>query len=235
MNPDVVPTHLHPIRHTSPGLAPTLGLHTTNSPMRGVLDGHVKNQFWNAYGAEISQFSPVLMSLGDSPVEAIIGLRSAWNSPLFLETYLASTIEDILQKNTGLSIERHRILEIGNLVSLRPGASSALFFITCFLADFAGCQWLVFTATPQVQKLIRRFHVTPIALDFADGKKLGKEQALWGKYYATNPVVMALSVSDSIRIAKHNPRLRTFYESLSLNFDQLASDLKKHLTASGIQ
>ncbi len=235
MNPDAVPIPTTVNQCFNRIQSPKIGLHGVNCTFRRVLEEHIRYQFWRTYQAEIQQFSPVLLSLARTRLEAVIGLRSAETSPLFLEAYLTATIEETIQCNTGLLPARERILEIGNLVSLKPGSSHLLFLVTCLLARAGDYQWLVFTATPQVQKLVKRFQVNPIALDIADGEKLGKELSLWGRYYSTKPTVMALSVAEAIAVANGSQRIKTLREGLSVNFLHLVNRLKRSIIKKGVQ
>lgn len=94
-----------------------------HDPSRATLEGFIKTIFKRAYGAEIKQFMPRLMSLTDQDcgLLAVCGLRQANSGPLFLEHYMDQPVENLLSERTGLPIRREAIVEIGNLAVAEPG------------------------------------------------------------------------------------------------------------------
>jgi hypothetical protein len=80
----------------------------------------------------------------DGKVLAALGLRSAKDETLFLESYLDKPIENILAEKASRPIDRNRIIEIGSLASSHGGGARAL--IITLTAYLSGASWAVFTA-----------------------------------------------------------------------------------------
>ena len=77
----------------------------------------VKRIFRKHFASDINEFLPLLIcAQSKGNIDSVVGLRSAQKETLFLEQYLAAPIEQVLQLEHGLSIDRNNLLEIGNLV-----------------------------------------------------------------------------------------------------------------------
>lgn len=162
---------------------------------RADVETYIVRKFAEVYGARIHSFLPQLLSLhAHGAIEAALGLRRADSGPLFLEQYLDRPVEQQLAEAAGQPVARADIVEIGNLVSTSPGSSRLLFLMLAELFASAGVTWAIFTATPEVHKLLDRLTGEQIVLCEADGKRLGAELENWGSYYDTRPAVTAINV-----------------------------------------
>ena len=160
-------------------------------PRRSAVENTIAKCFADVYGAHLQRFMPIqlCMSLG-TDIAAAVGIRCAENSPLFLERYLDEPIEKVASSKLGNEILRADVVEIGNLIAKWRGASQWLFISLTLLLCEHERPWVTFTATREVQKLLRRLNIIPIPLQYADGERLGEEKSKWGNYYQQNPTVM---------------------------------------------
>jgi len=70
----------------------------------------------------------------DGKILAALGLRSAADAPLFLETYLDKSIENSIAEKIARLINRSHIIEVGSLASAHGGGARALIItLTAYL------------------------------------------------------------------------------------------------------
>jgi len=160
----------------------------------------IQARFAHQHNATVHHFLPRLFGLwqADKPYAAV-GLRVADSEPLFLERYLDSQAEQVLNERFDHSLRRQDIAEIGNLATLRPGLQRQLFIHLAHQLASEGIAWLLFTATPEVANGLRRLGLEPQPITPADPSRLGDEQALWGHYYEHRPWVMAGDLRSAMR------------------------------------
>jgi len=164
---------------------------------RKEIERFIQCVFRRAYGARVNQFPPHLLSMKqDGKILAALGLRSAKDQTLFLESYLDKPIENVLAEKTARPIDRNRIIEIGSLASSHGGGARALIItLTAYLSG-ASYEWAVFTATPQVRNNFAKLGIDLIPLADADEARLGDAQQDWGSYYDQAPRVVACDVQQ---------------------------------------
>ena len=75
-----------------------------------------------------------------------------------------------------------------------------LFIALAALIVQVGAEWAVFTATPEVQKLLSRLGVKQYVLGKADGCKLGEQLANWGSYYDSSPSLVAVNAAHALTL-----------------------------------
>jgi len=162
---------------------------------RKEIERFIQCVFRSAYGARINHFPPHLLSMRqDGKVLAALGLRSAMDSTLFLETYLDKPIESTISEKAARPIDRNRIIEVGSLASAHGGGARALIItLTAYLSG-ASYEWAVFTATPQVRNNFAKLGIELMPLVLADKNRLGDDQQAWGSYYEQSPMVVACDV-----------------------------------------
>lgn len=181
---------------------PAFAAHTPGSSRRANVEQYVASQFQAVHGATIHEFMPVLLTMScHGNISAATGIRAATKRPLFLEQYLTRPIESAIGGAAGTTVRRDRIAEIGNLVATRGGASYLLFMVLTNMLEAAGFDWVVFTATPQVQKAIAHLGLETRVLGPADPSRLTRSSAEeWGRYYASRPMVVAGQVTDAMNV-----------------------------------
>lgn len=165
---------------------------------RAAVQQFVRERYNAAYGAEVTHFLPWLLTmqcLGN--LSGAAGLQPAGTTPLFLEQYLDMPVEQALAARLGAPVERHSLVEVGNLVAARKGASHLLFLLFTAVLHAAGYQWIVFTATHALRNNLEKLGLSLVQLKQVDASTLPPAvRAEWGSYYATEPVVMACNLQE---------------------------------------
>ncbi len=223
-------------------------LHSPGSMERVALETYIASQYKRAYRARISSFMPSLLSMNRAErFEAAVGVRPAQDDSLFLETYLDKPVEQEIGTLAKRPVDRRKVIEVGNLVATAKGGSQLLFVLMTAVLDAAGFQWFVFTATPQVEKLIKRLHFCPYPLAYADAWRLDhsgldakgfncKSQEAenlnssaddWGSYYDSRPKVMAGDIAHAMAILRGRSRLARVVEQYQDEIARLAVSLRK--------
>ena len=152
---------------------PTFELHNHFTRSRQNVEAYIADQFSREYGAKIDAFLPQLLTMRcRSGFSAAVGLRQAENDVLFLEQYLSQSIEQAITDMAQIDVKREDIIEIGNLVATQRGASHLLFILIAAMMNKAQKQWMVFTATGQVAKILRKFKFDTLTLCHADAEKM---------------------------------------------------------------
>jgi hypothetical protein len=196
---------------------------------RQLVERFITAKYQQAYQAHVSLFMPLLLSLKRAGnIQAAVGVRSAAYAPLFLENYVDSPIEQEIASIVRQPVDRNHIVEIGNLVAGYRGGSQVMFVVMAAALELAGYQWLVFTATPQVEKLIKRLHFQPNHLAIADGQRLGLQSQEWGSYYACQPQVMCGDIFQAMEIARRTPSIEKVLSRYATEISEMASVMQSH-------
>jgi hypothetical protein len=158
----------------------------------------VSSCFKQHYGAEISHFMPLLMSLCDQhdELKAVLGFRYADQNPLFLENYLDRPVEQVLATKLKRPVDRSHLVEVGNLaVNTVGGGRWLITALTAYLST-TGCEWALFTIGSALHNAFTRLGLQLIDLAAARRESLPiEEQARWGSYYEQKPRVMAGNIA----------------------------------------
>ena len=171
-----------------------LDLYEPHTQARPLVENFIHRVFARAYGADLQHFLPRLMALHgkDYRIEAALGLRSAGSGPLFLENYLDQPVEHAVSELHGATVERSRIMEVGNLASVHRGGLRQLIIALTSYLHGAGYEWVVFTAVPIVRKAFAAMELNLQPLAAADPARLSDDElACWGRYYDSGPLVVA--------------------------------------------
>lgn len=163
-------------------------------------EAFVASAFRSAYGADIRQFMPHLMTLRNDAghLLAVLGLRGHGQVPFFLQQYLDSPVDEVLTASVGRSVDPQRLVEVGNFaVGAAGGGRWLITALTAYLYS-AGQEWAVFTCGSELRNAFRRLGVPLHDLCAADPQLLDSdERDRWGSYYAQQPRVMAANVAES--------------------------------------
>lgn len=168
-----------------------------NRHQQSALEALIRERFACDHGARVSHFLTRLLGLwqGELP-QAAVGAQCTDDTPLFLETYLDTSIERALSDSFGQPVDRSSIVEIGNLACSRPGLQRALILNLVEQLHEEGYAWLVFTATPAVRNGFRRLGLSASPLALADPARLSAQsREAWGNYYDLVPWVMGGSLA----------------------------------------
>lgn len=170
-----------------------------NHPERAEAIEFVSQTFQNAYGADVQQFMPNMMRVRDKELKyrSVVGYRDAASERLYLEYYLDEPIEKCMSRYLGHSVDRSKIVEVGNLAEATPGdARMAIIGATSFFYA-AGYRWVVFTGVRRLRNAFSRLGLSPKELIEADERRLPKNDIeQWGSYYSGDPVVCFGSLED---------------------------------------
>lgn len=209
---------------------PDFSLHKPGSLKRLELEQYISDQFNTTYTASICEYMPLLMAMScQGKFRSAVGIRPASTRPLFLEQYLENTIEAELGLKTNQQVNRSSIVEIGNLSATHRGSSQLLLVILAAILDQGNYEWVVFTGTPQVQKIIRRFKVPLYTLCDADPARLvDSSLSEWGSYYDTQPKVIAFRLSDTRAIMKQHKVLMSMLALYKKQITALARSIQCH-------
>ena len=180
-------------------------LHSRGDNDRIPVEKYIHAKFLQSYNAEIDQFLPYLLSLRClDKFSAAVGIRPAETGPLFLEQYLAQPVEQEIGLRFRHEVDRDRIIEIGNLVSAWRGSSQLLFTFLAALLEAIDREWVVFTATWEVEKLLGKMNFNLIPLCQASADKLTASAEQWGSYYRHSPRVLLGHVPGALSLLREN-------------------------------
>lgn len=189
------------------------------SPRRDAFEAFIRERFAAQHGARVRHFMPCLLGLEDAEGQLLgaLGLRSGAIRPLFLERYLQQPVEAVIAaQHAHNPPRREQIVEVGNLAAGSPGAARLLIVALTDLLVAMGFRWVCFTGTPGLLNSFQRLGLTPLPLGPADPACMGEELADWGRYYDSQPQVMAGDIQAGHQRLLHlgaYPRLghQTFY------------------------
>lgn len=205
----------------------SIGLDSVESGERQQLEACIAARFDQQYQAHISHFLPYLLSLSESnELGAVVGMRLAAESELFLERYIESRVEQAISRVVGAPIDRDQIVEIGNLASVVPGTAPVLFAVLAAVLSEAGFRWVVCTATPQVRSVLDKMQFPWQAICSADPTVLGDQAGDWGSYYATRPQVIVGDIRHAIEAAASSRAISALISSLALPIRDTAARLR---------
>jgi hypothetical protein len=161
------------------------------------LEHYVHQRYQEIHGADIHDFMPDLLALrgNNTDLLGVLGFRPAKKAPLFLEAYLDSPVEIVLEQRLGVELERSMIVEVGNLASSTPGGARWLISLSTALFMGMGLRWAVLTATPALLNSFSKLGVAFVPLAAADKERIAHADKHWGNYYDAGPLVVASDVS----------------------------------------
>jgi hypothetical protein len=200
---------------------------TTASPERKSLENYIADKFKRSHQASITEFMPQHFTIQcENSIAAVAGIRKAKDHNLFVEHYLDRPIEQELSQTHMRPIDRNGIIEIGNLVSTKAGASQLIFILLTAVLYEANYRWAIFTATEQVEQLLKTCPFRLYSLGKADASRLGKNAAQWGNYYENNPRLLTGDLADAMKQAQLNPETSTLLSTYKSTIQTLAKELR---------
>jgi hypothetical protein len=136
---------------------------------------------------------PTLLSFRDARGElrGVIGLRSAEPKRLYLEQYLEQPVEAAIAAATGNLVQRHEVVEVGNLAGANCRAAMRMVAELPSYLLARDYRWIVFTATSAVRGILQGFGAPLVELARADGGRVAGGEDRWGRYYESDPRVLA--------------------------------------------
>jgi len=200
-----------------------------SSDTNRVVETFVAERFSHHYQAEVSHFLPYLLSTKtDDKFTAAMGFQPAGTvTPLFIEQYLSSSIENEISDITQQTVVRNTIAEVGNLTSVHRGTSQLLFILTIAILHKAGFEWSVFTATKQVQQLLSKLNLVTITLCEANPENLLGDQQSWGSYYEDKPNVLIGNLTDAYALLTQHEVIGFVFRNYQQTITNIAQKIKR--------
>ena len=177
---------------------------------RAEVEAFISETFALTYQAQVRKFMPRLLGIctKEGGLLAAFGVRSAAHEKLFLETYLDAPIEQLIEARIGVRPERKKIVEIGNLAAIYPGAVRWMIVALTVMLYEEGYEWVVFTGTAALRNGFNKLGLHPIEICPAHIERLdAEERARWGSYYDNQPMVMFGSVRTGFQAMRANENL----------------------------
>ena len=181
-------------------LDPVMRPVTSDDLIRPELERFISSAYKNIFNAKLNSFLPNLVAstLADDEIYTAFGYCDAAQSPLFLESYLDTPIEKLLSQKLGYSIERHQIVEVGNLsISKCVDSVKTMRDIAIYLRNL-GYEWIVCTATRYLRMLFLKSGSRPTSIAQAPNSKVTNDGTDWGNYYVTAPEILVGNIDQSI-------------------------------------
>jgi hypothetical protein len=171
-----------------------------NCPQRKGLEQFVSHKFRNQHDVTRVSFLPSLLGLKDisGNILAAVGYGSCTDKPTLLEQYLDAPIDEHIALLSGTAIQRHEIVEIGNLAADNSYWASLLFSHLAEDLSQQGYRWAAFTATRQVRRIFTAMGVSLTELAGADPDRLGMTAQNWGNYYQNAPRVVVGNIHPAM-------------------------------------
>jgi hypothetical protein len=160
---------------------------------RQAAQDHIKTVYRDIYGAEVSEFAPLLVTAkrADGEILCAAGIRTAEDG-FFSEGYLTTDFSTALRTATGLEVPASEIMEVASLASTTPFPVLPMLDKMIEWGRENGKTCGVFTATAPLRRLLTRTSLSYVELAPGDISKV-KNPETWGSYYDTDPKVCAFS------------------------------------------
>ena len=210
-------------------LADDLGLYGVNCDGREELERFIAAKYLQVHKAELGEYLPLLLGIRDKgSLASVSGFRPGLYRPMFLEQYLDIPIEQQVSNLAKRPVDRCSLVEIGNFAVTRRGYGPLAMTMMAAILSEAGYEWMIFTATEQVERLISRLGFRPQYLAGADADRLVGDKSRWGSYYENNPSVMVGHIETAIEVIAQNPRLAEMVDVHQKDIKQVASSLRDY-------
>lgn len=177
-------------------------LYQADDPRREELERFVHDIFQSRHGARVCSFMPTLLAMRNDSgnVCGVAGFRCAADQTLFLERYLDEPIERAIESSTGRQVHRSQIVEVGNLAGVNCRSAMRLVLDLPRILLNRGHRWMVFTATSTVRALLASYHAPLLDLAPATAARARSTGDDWGRYYDSQPRVMAGYLPDGLNL-----------------------------------
>lgn len=181
-----------------------LSMYQADDPRRDELERFVHDVFASKHGAHVCSFMPTLLAMRNDggAVCSVAGFRCAADQGLFLERYLNEPIEQAVGAATGAPVSRAQIVEVGNLAGVNCRSAMRLVLDLPRILLDRGHRWIVFTATDTLRGLLASYHAPLLDLASASASRAQGTDDDWGRYYDSQPRVMAGYLPDGLRLSR---------------------------------
>lgn len=184
-----------------------LVLYQADDPRREELEGFVRDVFAARHAARVCSFMPTLLAVRNDvgTVCSVAGFRCADAQKLFLERYLDEPVERAIASASGKEVSRSQVVEVGNLAGVNCRSAMRLVLGLPRILIDRGHRWMVFTATDTLRDLLASYHAPLLDLAAATAARAQTTGDDWGRYYETQPRVMAGYLADGLSL-RRRPR-----------------------------
>jgi hypothetical protein len=207
----------------------TVHFNHPDASTRPQLEQFVSQCFHHAFNADIHCHLPYFLSAyNEEKLAAALGFAPIHDAkPIFLEQYLDAAIETVISAKSNQLVSRQKVVELGNLSSAKRGFSEVLFIVIAAILYRAGYEWVVFTATHQVQRLVDKLKLKTYELCEADPLKLDDKGLSWGTYYHNKPIVLAGNLSYGMAVLRRHHVARFMLDNYQHTIAKYANNLNK--------
>lgn len=191
--------------------------------IRPKLENFISSTYKSIFNARLKTFLPDLVAAttANDEIRAAFGYCDATQDSLFLESYLDSPVETVLSQRVGYTVQRHHIVEVGNLSITKSVDSVKIMRDIAGYLQGLGYEWIVCTATRYLKLLFLKSGTKPISIAKAHISKVTNDGTDWGNYYVTAPEILVGNIDQSITLIEqkiasswslpnHNSRLISF-------------------------
>lgn len=198
-----------------------------DQPQRSALQQFIQQGFTAHYQATVQHFMPNLLGVSrNGQWQAVLGLRSAANTALFIEQYLPVAVEQLLA-GRGVYAERSELIEIDHLYASNRQSLLQLFVLMAYALDQLNYRYLLCAATTQVRDILSRHGIELTELAEAKAETLGEQAASWGTYYDTNPKVCVMDLAAVTHLIHLDEKLTALAHQYWPQLHQLVARLPK--------
>lgn len=179
-----------------------------DSCARAGLEHAIRHAFGQHFGAHVAGFMPYLASYASDRGQGVLGFRPAAEGSLYLESYLELPIETMLAWISHRPVARSSVVEVGQFaVDDRRVAGRLFHELVPFLRE-RGYEWICFTATHKIRRLLEIAGLTGLVIATARQDAVRGQADQWGSYYDNDPMVVVGRLDDPqghwcSRIAHH--------------------------------
>ncbi len=158
-------------------------------PKRDLVQKHIQKVYRDTYGAKITEFAPLLVSVEKLNGEIVCagGIRTAKDG-FFSDTYLDGDLSEVIRFVDGTNTLASEVMEVVSVASTTPFPVLPMLDAMVAWGRTQGMTCGVFTATAPLRKLLKRTGMPFKELCKADLKRVNDPEN-WGTYYETDPAV----------------------------------------------
>lgn len=183
-----------------------LSLCPADDPRRAEVERFVRDVFEAKHAARVSSFMPTLLAMSNhvGAICSVAGFRCAGGQELFLERYLDEPVERAIASATRQPVCRGQIVEVGNLAGANCRSAMRLVLELPRILLDRGHRWMVFTATDTLRQLLVKYQAPLLDLAPACASRARSTGDEWGRYYESQPRVMAGYLADGLRLGRRS-------------------------------
>ncbi|SHO57009.1 thermostable hemolysin [Vibrio quintilis] len=180
--------------------------------LRQRAEQYVVDRYASAFDAQIEAFMPVFLALvQQDEIQSVCGYRAAAEDTLFLEQYLDYPAEQLISEHFSQPVSRESLIEFGQLAAFSKGFSPLHFYLITRHLAALNYQWCICTVTDPLFALMKRMGLNPVVIAQADPARV-ENAHLWGRYYQTQPRIVAGNIRQGLQYLQQYMSLRTGQE-----------------------